>query len=160
MGWNSRQKEKWTHFFHTKQNKSFLIWKGTKKKKPNNKTHTNPHNQNTTHTSFCFFFTLLSPTHNKFSIWKLNSHQLQHNPFLSQQGKKNWFCFFFLFLDSGIESYWTFVLCFASVLDSKSWWWWCDGGCLLVMVLMVVLGWELEVSMLSNIGKLLLLRLL
>jgi hypothetical protein len=37
-------------------------------------------------------------------------------------------------LDSGIESYWTFVLCFASVLDSKSWWWWVfvgdgvDGG--------------------------------
>ncbi len=100
MGWNSRQKEKWSHFFHTKQNKSFLIWEGTKKekKKPNNKTHTNPHNQNTTHTSFGFFFTLLSPTHNKVSIWKLNSHQLQYNPFLSQQGKKNWFCFCFFFV--------------------------------------------------------------
>lgn len=78
--------------------------------------------------------------------------------FLSKEKKIDFV--FFLFLDSGIESYWTFVLCFASVLDSKSWWWWCDGGCLLVMVLMVVLGWELEVSMLSNIGKLLLLRLL
>jgi hypothetical protein len=68
-----------------------------KKKKPNNKTHTNPHNQNTTHTSFWLLLhSSFSHTQQIFNLkTQLSSASAQSFPF-SARKKKLIFIYFWI----------------------------------------------------------------